>query len=261
MVPTPDNLPLLVGHVEGQRASIVEAILKGRTDLKTNLLELSKYWDVKIWFSVPTSKHGPKRTIKRKMENGYEQWTSIRSTEPATCHVFRDFFLSGETLCYRIKKGGRTGYPLSLDLVTRYEPILETNEWTSFEQFKAKFDPYFIDEAMITSLWNEKSGQTGERYKPSDFRTIGKVGRERVERFLGTFKGVTSTDTEGYQKNDDGRWNFSVHHYSRGNGRDITISHTLDLPRVFYSSEYPGCGNGRYGLLVNKNEYLWLEDD
>lgn len=34
-----------------------------------------------------------------------------------------------------------------------------------------------------------------------------------------------------------------------------------NCPYVYYSSEHMGCLNGRYGLIANRNEYLWLEDD
>jgi probable HAF family extracellular repeat protein len=107
-------------------------------------------------------------------------------------------------------------------------------------------------------------GIAGGKYKPSDFRSIGPVGKRLLKMFLLTFKGVSSTDQSGYQ-NTNKFWNLTEKHYSTSPsanvGRDVSISHTLGLPKVFYSSEYPGCGNGRYGLLVNKNEYLWIEDD
>jgi hypothetical protein len=51
---------------------------------------------------------------------------------------------------------------------------------------------------------------------------------------------------------------YQTHHHT---GRDIEISHTLGHQYVYYASEFQGCGNGRYGLVANKNEFLHLEDD
>lgn len=269
MVPTPDNILLLVGQVDGSRASVVEAILKGRTDLRTNLLELGYHWDVKVWFKEPVEIYRIPRWVKKKEEDGRVSMTKTRSAGSSTTHIFHGFFTSGTTphglLCYKFKRTGRHGahFP-GLELVTKYEPIINMDKFTSYEQFKAKFDLNFITEDYIQTLWNGTSSQHGGKYKPSDFRSIGPVGKRLLKQFLVTFKGVTSKDQSGYQDRNN-YWTLSEKRYSsspsQNVGRDVSISHTLGLPKVFYSSEYPGCGNGRYGLLVNKNEYLWLEDD
>jgi len=71
-------------------------------------------------------------------------------------------------------------------------------------------------------------------------------------------------NTEGkcYFEQSSGRKTLTQCHQTNHRlGRDITIEHTLGQGKVYYSSEYQGCGNGRYGLLANKNEFLWLEDD
>jgi hypothetical protein len=267
MVPTPENIPLLIGHVTENQAPVIEAILKGRTDLQKNLLELGYHWDVKVWFKDPVEIYRIPRWIKKKEEDGRVSVTRTRN-HTSSVHVFHGFFTSNEKLCYKFRRTGRHGghFP-SLELVTRYEPVIASHdEFTSYEQFKAKFDLNFITEDQILGLWTSKSGQHGGQYKPSDFRSIGPRGKEVLRRFLMTFKGVSSTDTTGYhQYGNPPSWSLSEKFYSNSPnqtfGRDVSISHTLGIPRVYYSSEYPGCGNGRYGLLVNKNEYLWIEDD
>lgn len=275
MIPIPENIPLLIGQVQGSAATVVEAILKGRTDLQTNLLELGEHWDVKVWFKEPVELYRIPRWVKKKEEDGTVSMTKTRSVGSSPIHVFHGFFLSGSTphglLCYKFKRTGRHGahFP-NLELVTRYEPVINKDEFSSYEQFKAKFDLNFITEAYIQNLWNGTSSQHGGKYKPSDFRSIGPVGKRVLKQFLVTFKGVTSTDQSGYRDNHSPlakglHWNLTEKYYStspsQNVGKDISISHTLGQETVFYSSEYPGCGNGRYGLLVNKHTFLWLEDD
>jgi hypothetical protein len=282
MIPIPKSLGLLVG-LDERRSAVVEAILKGRDDVQTNLVELSRFWKVRVWFKAPIKI----QTVRRKHRlalsasdtaSGYTgAWQYVNSNE-GNVHVFSGFFLHGGSLCYKVKAGGRRGYHFpALDLVERYEPVVDglvdkTQAFATYEQFRKKFDLLFISDAEILRLWNGTSSQTGNKYTPADFHKIGPVGRKVLEDFMRRFNGVNNTDTASYREvvtpDHTGKqppttmYYLSAGHESyRHSGRDIQISHRLGLGYVHYSSEYAGCGNGRYGLVANRSEFLWLEDD
>jgi hypothetical protein len=248
-IPLPTNLPLLIGNLPDWKQSIVNKVLKGDLSVEDTLVELSSVWKIKVWFDAPAQ-------IRR---DGYR-------TKQVTEHTFAGFFKGQNMgcLCYLTKRGGRRGYGFGnlLRHVTKYEPVAweDTDVFECYEQFRAKFDLNLIDESEVLSLWNGTSGQHGGKYKPSDFRRLTKTGLRLMDRFL-----------ERYKKYDvymdyDGHKTLTEHYTSNSRcgsafGRDITISHQTNLKWISYASEYPGCGNGRYGLIANKKQFLWLEDD
>jgi hypothetical protein len=271
MIPIPDNMPLLIGACKNQEeTAVIEHILKGDKDLRQNLIDLGKFWKVRVWFKEPIHIQIKRTTKVTRLPDGIRQWTH-RDSKITNDHVFSRI-TTGSTsneLIYATSRQARTGYFFpSLDLVTRYEPVIPSlakDEFKSFEQFAAKFDLFFITQSEISRLWNGKSSQHGGRYKPSDFHRIGRRGKETLERFLRFFS-LDATEKSpcyiesaygGYYLNEKYK-SMSTHEHF---GRDISIEHRVGAEFVHYSSEYPGCGNGRYGLLANKNEFLWLEDD
>ena len=130
-----------------------------------------------------------------------------------------------------------------------------------YEKFKRKFDSRFITPQEIKRLWNGTSAQHGGKYNFNDFRHIGSRGLEVLRKFMRLFKGVNEGGGAGYIQKD-GYSILSERYFCYHNlGRDITITHQTNLPWVTYSSEYHNCSNGRYGLIANEKEYLWLEDD
>jgi hypothetical protein len=185
-------------------------------------------------------------------------------------HIFNRINTATDgTLIYATSKVSRRQwyYFPCLDWIVKYEPVTEKNrsqEFLFYEQFKARFDPFFITEAEIQKLWNEKSAQHGGRYRPADFHSIGPRGKGVIEDFLRNFKGISSTDPNallGYHTYDNSLYlesRYTAYHHM---GRDIKISHRAGNGFVWYSSEYSGCGNGRYGIVANKNTFLWCEDD
>jgi hypothetical protein len=275
-VPIPQNLPLLLNSKNPAALAVIDKILReNQTDVEQNLAALGKFWKIRVWFNQPVTIN----LQPRWHDNGNHSKTLVTS-KTTDNHVFSYFWIgTANGLCYRTGKSGRTshGYPFNwLHRVVKYEPVLEqdkevSDEFKTFEQFKARFDPQFISEAKIQELWNENSSQTGQRYRRSDFHHIGREGQQVLTRFLHFFKGVgTGNNAPGYSKstykNPDGSeyYTLSEHYTSNGRGRfgrDITISHQTNQNIVHYSSEFPGCGNGRYGILANRKYFLHLEDD
>lgn len=253
--PIPNNLATLLGQSEeGDKA--ISKVLAGQS-IDDNLLTLGRVWNVRVQFASPT-----------------EVYLNRRRRKTSDVHVFHGFFKHNGALCYTFKRWGRRGLYLPSVPIISYEPRPDTNDvFNDFEQFKKKFDPLFITETEIQNLWNKKSGQHGNQYRPSDFRRLGRQGREVLKRFMRHFKGVSPTNPDDLPHKNPGYLEYShapgerilreyydspsPHHFSR----DIKISHQSNIPYVWYSSEYHRCGNGRYGLMANKSEYLWLEDD
>ena len=258
----PKTLPLFLNDPRPEALAVLDRILKGQTDLTKNLLDLGRYWRVHVWFTEPVTLAIRARWIRDPNEPTSFTKNHCRTV---TDWIFGGFFFS-EThgVCY--STGCRRGYPLNcLDKIARYEPVAKTSdEFTSYEQFKAKFDMLFVTEGEIQSLWNSTSCQHGGKYKKSDFRQMGPQGLRVMKDFLECFKGINEggENTPGYVKYDETHYTLGRRYTSYHQlGRDIHISHQTNVPRVFYASEYHGCGNGRYGMVANKREFLWLEDD
>jgi len=242
-----DALPTVMGQNERMDA-VIESVLK-----EANLEEmarLSNYMKIKIKFSLPVSI----RIGRRYKESN--------------THTFVALFEKNGNLYYKQRRTARTGRPISTYLIESWEPIpRRSTEFRDYQEFAKKIDRRFMDEKGIKDLWNSKSGQHGGQYRPNDFRKLSKTGIRLVKEFMHYFNGIDAEPSEGYRDVSEGDNKvLSRKHYSTGQmnsqfGRDITVSHQTNIPRVYWSSEYPGCGNGRYGLLVNEREYLWLEDD
>jgi len=249
-IPVPANLVNLIGESNGLDA-VIEQIIRNKNqtdeDVQNNLCVLGRYKKIKVKFTEP-----------QQIVTGH-RWKQV------TEHVFNGFFRGKVCLCYLLKSGGKTGYRFpSLHLVESYEPVISAlKEFASLAEFKKKFDTRFITETEIEKLWNSKSSQHGGKYNKDDFHRIGRRGLEVMQEFLRFFKGVNDGGGPGYIKREEDGYSIrnkrylSYHHL----GRDISISHQTNLSYVYYSSEYSGCSNGRYGLVANEREFLWLEDD
>lgn len=274
----PDNIAMLYGlpDLTDDQKTVVEKLIAGEylDDTQEILLALGKHWKLKIIFKVPVRVHTTRHWI-----TGEEPGTKYFKTENLdTVHVFNQLFSSSTfPLCYTVKKNGRNGYIFpdrsrDLNLIAKYEVMLKTEpkEFESYEAFKARFDLRFITLKAIIDLWNTNSAQHGGRYAPSDFKSLSQDSKTALKNFLQKFKSVTSTDTTAYtQGTGDELVYYRLCSREYNSKRDITISHSILkqgdvlIPRdtVSYSSEFKGCGNGRYGIIVNKNTYLHLEDD
>jgi len=268
MVPT--NLPLLLADATESQKQSLEAVWSHPDNLHANLVELGKHWKLRVTFSTPVTVISIPRWVTVSSEPGHIHRERPSGYQKVTEHVFPQLFMHGTTLCYLPKRKGRNGYPFpSLETVVSYEPVIENARKTAFgsyEEFRKKFNPLFISDAACLELWNSNSAQHGCKYEPADFHGLGPVGKQVLKRFLMSFKGVTNTDYNDYRLSSvfepNKVWVLDANHYSnRHPGRDIRISHQSNLEMVHYASEFHGCGNGRYGLIANMSEFLWLEDD
>jgi len=247
-----NNLPCMLG-TSTDADDAIAAALDGSLSLEEALSRLSLYFLIRVHFHHP---------VNLRFLRGYKE---------SNIHTFRCLFISNRgNFCYGYKKNSHSGCPLSLREDIKEIEFLSNIplEFSSYEKFKARFDPRFIKEEGIKSLWDSKSGQHGGKYNKGDFKSIGKQGLRLMKRFLNHFEDINkpNKETPPYHKSslwpDQTVWVYSEKYYTNHQlGRDISISYQSNSPYIYYSSEYKGCSNGHYGLIVNENTYLYLEKD
>ena len=165
-----------------------------------------------------------------------------------------------------------SGYCISPDAIESIE-VLQTKEkdknFNSFEDFKSEFDTKYISESLIKELWDGHSSQHGGKYNRNDFRYLSGKGKRVAERFSNTFTGIGGEPTPAYHDGNSFLYHGQEYKVLRVSesadgkqGRDISISYQTNIPdRVFYSSEFPGCGNGQYFFLIGRHKVLHIEND
>jgi hypothetical protein len=212
------------------------------------------YNDVKKYFNLSP------------LEITFSEPVYLRTFEKKPKIIHRVYKLKGEypKVYFGAKKNSRYLYPLTLNKIISVKHLQETDEFETFEEFKRQFDTRFITEDEIKNLWDKGSYGHGGQYRKDDFKSVGKKGKRVIERFLKGFKNVNEI-TDHYLKSNYG--DYKVHYASeqaysnRRNARDISIKHREGSSWVNYSSEYAGCGNGAYYLLVGNSKILHMEND
>jgi hypothetical protein len=258
----PNNLGLFINEEDKRRDEAVKAAFANPGDTEGNLARLGRHWRIDVRFSEPVEVYVNR--FRHKVTDRY---------------TFAGFFEKGGRLHYAVRRyryGTLTGFyagmvftskVVAYDLVP-WESSRDGRPFNSFEQFYRRFDRRFITDEKVRELWEGTSSQHGGKYRPSDFHPVGPKGRRVVREFLGKFAGLEATpgprkdyyETRG--ETGGMRYDLSVCERAyKSTGRDIKISHLMGHPLVWYSSEYAGCGNGRYGLLATEKTFLWLEDD
>lgn len=267
----PRNIAVLAAlDLKGEKLNVVEKALKGAFScLEDTLVAFGQQWKLRVAFSEPVDvRCRPYWSKKEPTEDGYSR-TRYSGWKKTDTHVFSRLFNEHKCpLCYLPARNGRKGYHFpSLDKVVSYEVVLKEkkkNKFESYQEFKARFDLRYITESLIRTLWNGTSSQHGGKYCPADFHRLGPIGVRLVQELNRKgFKGVSDSYNIGSPGNPVLRNELCASHRSWGKGnfgRDIRVTYD-GRDRVIYSSEYPGCGNGRYGLLATNKTFLWLEDD
>ena len=243
----PKTLPLLLNDPRPAAVAAVAEILRSEDlDPVDVMIRLVKFWKIKIFFSEPVRL----AIVRHWVDNG-DGSKSYHTSKTTQVHIIPRIFKNAAGIVgYGTNSRANKGYELEVSKIVSFEPVASikrNDHFASYEEFKARFDLQFISEAKIQDLWAKPSAQTGEQYTRADFRPLSPTGRQALEYFLRGFKGL------------DGPSYSTGRHKSKK--RDITISFDEGRELVHYSSEYPGCGNGSYGILANKSCWLHLEDD
>ena len=150
--------------------------------------------------------------------------------------------------------------------VTKQKREKPNEYFETFEEFRQQFDTRFISEEFIVKLWSNNWNESyGQKWRKDLFRYLSKnsKGHQVAKRFLKKFAGL-GNQNEYYSKSEYGDYGVlyvGLDSTDGIHGRDITIHATSKDDRVYYSSEYPHCGNGAYFLLVGENKVLFLEYD
>lgn len=210
--------------------------------------------------NILKGKHGDSKiriVYKANVHNG-EKLESIE--KEFSCN---SLFVKNDRIYYTKRKNARSGYsiPFSITSILLIEEDLKSikPDKMTFKSFEKKFDKRFISDEKIKKLFEDGYGLK------SNFKPIGKKGKRVMKKFLSCFKNI-STSTEHYNKSSYSDcdvikvWEYSDD-YTQKKGRDISISHQTNIDMVYYSSEYPGCGNGSYYIVANEKVVLYLEDD
>ena len=253
MIPFKNNIPTMLG-ISKDADHAIAAALKSDTSLEDAVTRLSWHFKIRIRFDHPL------------------QLRKLKGFKTNSTHTFSRFFVSENGhLCYAPTSRGKWGHRLPLaQLGVEYLELLRNNhEFKSYDEFKARFDPRFIKEVGIQSLWNSKSSQHGGQYNRGDFKKLGKQGKRLMKRFLQNFTNIDTVPSTARERSGLFQQSNSTpikvysekHHTDHRLGRDISISYQSNSPYLYYSSEYMGCGNGDYGLIVNESTYLYLERD
>lgn len=131
----------------------------------------------------------------------------------------------------------------------------------SFQEFFDRFTPGFISQEVALRLWQGGYGNSYGR-----FRRLSPTASRVVESFLQKFQGVSASPNQHYILNRHQRRELCVWRSSTGRsggvfGRDISVTHYGGEGKIYFSSEYPGIGNGKYYLLSSPKEVLFIEED
>jgi len=242
---TPDNIPLLMGKGHD---NIVRDVLANPEQPVMNIYRLSQAFHIKVIFKEPITLQLNRRKVKQNVKE----------------HIFKNpFFIRHQYVWYPYKKNGNNGEILPVSKIESYEPIPNSiDQFDCYEQFRDMFDPFFIEEDLIRSLWDSNSAQHGERYKPSDFKSLSSNARSALRMFLINFKGINKTDKDIFTKRVIGGkdyYTLSGSYY--GLNKDIRISHQFGTSCVGYKSEVSGGGSNTNGIIATKSKYLWTEND
>jgi len=214
-------------------------------------------------------------TFKEKELKKENSDTIIIKYEDGTIKKYAGFFISAMNhICVKNRRNARRGMviPWSKVISIKFENTEspEKDEFKTYEEFEKQFDFKYTSKDFIMALWNETSPQHGGKYKKSDFKYLSGKGKKAAEDFDKKFSGVGQPVNNHYMDGNaslyDGKeykvLKVKYYSYVTGKGRDITISYQTNIPnRVFYSSEFQGCGNGSYYFLVSKNKVLHYEND
>lgn len=154
---------------------------------------------------------------------------------------------------YSVRKNARKGYYFSARMfehLVDVQPYTKSNDFATFEEFKAMFDTNYVQESEIQKLWDSTSAQHGGKYCRSDFRTVSPRNRQYINEFMTKLGNI----------NNPMKLRLTWGAYGP-TGRDITISHQENSPYITFSSEFNNCDNGSYYLLVGANRIMHLEND
>jgi len=186
--------------------------------------------------------YGKKFTL---IQNG-KKFTNIR------------FFISHDMICFLRGNQKRRGQLVPWDWLTEPIELIEVkkpefNRIGEIDKIIKKIHPNAWD-----NLRDElKAGKNDAEYEPDFIRPKAKF--RNIKNLL------TNRQQEEIKKAFENKTYFNWQRPASGfGGRDLSIEaniHQDGVFRAYFSSEFPGCGNGSYYLLISPYIALYYEDD
>jgi len=231
-------------------------------DLRDNYLALQDKWkqendiDANNTWDVP-NKVELEFSEPVELKSGYNKISRVARGE-STNHKLQLFVSNNGALCYYISKS--RGYPVSdlpnnklvgMRLITG--GTKQENDAVKREAKRKKADN-LINKVRHPNLWKDLPEEF--KAKPDDIFPDSNLRTANMKTVFG--ERVVKELTNAIEKGEP-------YHYSLpGTKRDRSVSVVKGEDgnlKAYYSSEYAGCGNGDYYLLLNPNTAVFCETD
>lgn len=171
------------------------------------------------------------------------------------------FISTNDSICYMIGRQKRRGYlfPIYDTISTMVETTPKKKEYTAIDNAKT------ILKKIHTNAWDDLkeqmknviNGNTPEQDFEWHFQ--GKLRFKNVAKLMSPH--YQELLKQAFENKKEFRWSYNTMHHA---GRDLSISTEIGTDgkfRAFFSSEYMGCGNGDYWLLLNPTTAIYYERD
>ena len=169
-------------------------------------------------------------------------------------------FVSGTgVIAYLSGRQKRRGY--SFPLYQKIKEVIEVKKKVFTDIDNAKT----ILKKIHPNVWDDIQEEMkriingGEISQDFDWHYKGKLKFKNISSLLNSHE--KNRLREAFENKTDYNWSKPTYHHS---GRDLSLSTKLGEDgkfRAWFSSEYMGCGNGDYWLLLNPTTAIFYETD
>lgn len=170
------------------------------------------------------------------------------------------FFLStSNVIAYLSGRQKRRGYSFPIyDKIKEVKEVKKRSEPTDIGNAKT------ILKKIHVNVWDEMKSElndviNGKSNQDFEWHFKGKLKFRNISSLLSITKRAELK--EAFENKKEFRWSKNTYHHS---GRDLSISTQIGQDgklRAYFSSEYMGCGNGDYWLLLNPTTAIYYEAD
>jgi hypothetical protein len=194
----------------------------------------------------------PTQKYLLKFKNPVKIIHNKKKTERET-EIALSFFLpvSGK-YCYSCRLHPRHGYYITDEMYENMESITifaesDVNDEKKVRQFVGRFH---------RNLWENIRNELSADYTKMQTKYYSNYSTTNISRKFPSF--VIKELTKAIEEQKD------YHYKQYGEKRDLSVETKMGEDGVFrawFSSEYSGCGNGSYYLLINPTTAAFREDD
>jgi hypothetical protein len=228
--------------------------VKPANPMRVNLLKGPKSHSsvVAAWKSFPSE------VSHKKMRLCFDkpvalQINSRKKTAEKPVHEFRLFVTTDGVLCHTNTR--RTGFPFDADDLCHLlsmEPVPDADMVEKVRSLANRIYPGVWEDLKTKLLANP------EEYFQNYGYTVTSISGKFPDYVLADIKTAFEVKSN-YTHDTGGRWGKA-----KNSGRDLRIECKLGddgIYRAWFSSEFPGCANGDYWLLINPTTAIFKERD